>query len=498
MSVLFALVAAVGWGSSDFAVGRSVRKSSPAATIILAHLVSVVVLLFVAVRFGSGGLTIDGSPTTTDIAWGLAAGVAGGAGVMLFLRGSAKGSMAIVAPITAICAAMIAVLFGIVTGDPVTVFGIIGIAMALVAIALVSLTGVDGTEPGDDLDDLDDLDDPMVVPDGWSDEFQLPSPSGTPLDPAGPRSTLPPGPSPSGSATPPAPVPGVAWMPAPTVGATRLADDAPQPALASASAAPLAAPPIEMVHSSSPAPQAPRFGIHDGELRMPLRTVRQAVLALVTTAVLSAAAIASRPIDQLLDGEEYTGTIAAQLVFSLVVVGLAAFALNNVKPLFDFSDLTRRRDPSAVRGEPSNAALSWKAIVGQPGVADALIAGLGFGLFFVFISRASEDAGQWPLVSARAVSVVMMVLIAVAGSTRLLPERGSRLPVALAGLLDAAAAVCFVLAVRNGLLSAAAMLAALFPIVIVVLLRVSAKERIGRVQVVGLGLACCAIGLLAI
>jgi drug/metabolite transporter (DMT)-like permease len=487
MSVLFALVAALGWGSSGFAAGRARRQSSATSVVLLTYLASVIALFVVAVRFGQFGFSVDGSPTATDIAWGLAAGIAGGAGAMLLLQGLGKGSMAVVAPIAATGAALIPVLFGIVTGDPITVFGILGIAMALVAIVLVSLTG------GDD-STLEATDEELLVPDHWTDEFQLPVPHGEPFAPP-----TQPGMLAAPAAAPPGPGPGQMLTGNPV----------------SEPLAPLAPPAIEMTHSSAPTPPPPLFGLHNGELRMSLRTVRQAVLALVATAVLSAAAIASQPIGQLLDGAEYTGAVTAQLVFSLVIIGLAAFALNNVKPLFDFSDLTRRRVPveesvaaatapgaavqdGAALAQSASSALSWRAIVGQPGVTEALFSGVGFGLFFVFISRASEIAGYWPLVSARGVSVVMFTLIALASSGAMLPERGSRMPVVLAGLLDAAAVIFFVMSTRVGLLSVGVVLAALYPVVTVLLARIITKEKIRPQQMLGVGLALCAVGLLAV
>ncbi len=434
----------------DLVARYASRRSSATSVVILTHLVSVVALVAIAVRFGPGGFSIDGYPTATDIAWGLAAGIAGGAGAVLLFHGLDKGSMAVVAPITATGAASIPVLFGIITGDPITALGILGMAMALAAIVLVSWTGGDDSA-------LEAVDDELVVPDDWTEEFQLPTPHGAPTAAAG---------------------------------------------AAAAGVAPLAPPAIEMTHSSSPIPPVPAFGVHDGELRMSLRTVRQAVLALVATAVLSAAAIASQPIGQLLDGAEYSGTITLQLVFSLVVIGLAAFALNQIKSLFDFSDLTSFRSSTSNADAGTGAAaaspsLSWRSIVGQPGVTEALFSGLGFGLFFVFISRSSELAGHWPLVSARGVSVVMFTLIALASSGSILPERGSRMPVIVAGLLDAAAAVFFVMSTRAGLLSVGVVLAALFPVVTVLLARIITKERIRRHQMLGLGLALCAVALLA-
>lgn len=77
MFALFALATAVGWSSSDFAASSTRRKSSVAAMVILTHLASVLALFFVAVRFGPGGLSLDGSPTAGDLAWALAASGAG-------------------------------------------------------------------------------------------------------------------------------------------------------------------------------------------------------------------------------------------------------------------------------------------------------------------------------------------------------------------------------------------------------------------------------------
>lgn len=174
MFALFALAAAVGWGSSDFAAGSARRRSSATAIVILTHLASVLALFFVAVRFGPGGLSLDGSPTAGNLAWGLAAGVASGAGAMLLFRGLDRSSRAVVAPITATGAASIPIVYGIITGDPVSAFSILGIALALVAIVLVSIPsrGRVADPP---------LEDPMTWPDTSADEFQPTAPDGAPV-----------------------------------------------------------------------------------------------------------------------------------------------------------------------------------------------------------------------------------------------------------------------------------------------------------------------------
>jgi drug/metabolite transporter (DMT)-like permease len=137
-------------------------------------------------------------------------------------------------------------------------------------------------------------------------------------------------------------------------------------------------------------------------------------------------------------------------------------------------------------------------LIARPGILDALLSGVGFGLFFVFIARTSEAAGHWPLLTGRMVSVVMFAVGAMLTKGALLPERGSRRVVVLAGLLDAAAAVCFLLSTRSGLLSVGAVLASLYPVVTILLARFITQERISRRQVVGLVLAGLAVSLLAL
>jgi uncharacterized membrane protein len=157
--------------------------------------------------------------------------------------------------------------------------------------------------------------------------------------------------------------------------------------------------------------------------------------------------------------------------------------------------------PSAGRVSQERSTASPSGLRGmlkRPGVIDALLSGVGFGLFFVFIARTSPAAGHWPLVSARMVSAVMFAGGAILTSGAVLPHKESRRGVVLAGLLDAAAAAFFVLSTRNGLLSVGAVLASLYPAATIVLARFITKERITRNQLVGLALAGAAVSLLAI
>ena len=136
-----------------------------------------------------------------------------------------------------------------------------------------------------------------------------------------------------------------------------------------------------------------------------------------------------------------------------------------------------------------NPSLAHPAGSAMVALLPAFGAGLGFGLFFVFLQRTSSDAGLWPLVSARSTSLValfLLVLVTPGGNT--LRDGTARL-VLLCGVCDVTANAFYLLAVHRGLLSLVAVLAALYPASTVVLARVVLRERMTRSQLVGLGLA---------
>lgn len=130
------------------------------------------------------------------------------------------------------------------------------------------------------------------------------------------------------------------------------------------------------------------------------------------------------------------------------------------------------------------------------GIAYGLGAGLGFGLFFVAIAYAPSDAGLWPLVAGRMISLTLL-LAALLGSGRAARPVGVGLMV-LCGVLDTAANVLFLLATRTGELSVSGVLVSLYPVVVVVLARLVLHERLTGLQMTGVGLALTASALLAV
>ena len=134
MAVLLALGSAVVYGTSDFLGGLASRKASVFGVVALSQVAGLVALLAL--------LPWLGGPTgLADLAWGAAAGIAGAAALVLFFRTLASGVMSVVAPVTAVTAAAVPVLAGLLGGERIGVWSAIGIALALIAVVLVSAEG---------------------------------------------------------------------------------------------------------------------------------------------------------------------------------------------------------------------------------------------------------------------------------------------------------------------------------------------------------------------
>jgi drug/metabolite transporter (DMT)-like permease len=150
---------------------------------------------------------------------------------------------------------------------------------------------------------------------------------------------------------------------------------------------------------------------------------------------------------------------------------------------------------SSNEGGPEGAAP--RARLAQPGMTDALIAGFGFGCFFIFLSHAGSGTGLWPLVGTKASSISLVLIAAAATRAGFRPPRGTLPLILAAGLLDVSANILYLVASRLGLLSLVAVLTSLYPASTVLLARVVLRERMSRVQIVGLVLVVTGVALIA-
>lgn len=150
------------------------------------------------------------------------------------------------------------------------------------------------------------------------------------------------------------------------------------------------------------------------------------------------------------------------------------------------------------------AMLSIWVIAGQRGRASqskglglAIIAGLGFGGFLLFIKLAGSQAVFWPLVAARSASFLLMLAITLAGGGEWKVSRGTVFYMLVAGILDSGANALYVAATQRGRLDVAAVLSSFYPAGTIILARVLLKERFSRLQSAGIVMALVAVALIA-
>lgn len=136
---------------------------------------------------------------------------------------------------------------------------------------------------------------------------------------------------------------------------------------------------------------------------------------------------------------------------------------------------------------------------GRPaGIGLALLAGCGFGCFFILISRVNYTATFWPLAMARFTSVLFLVIFVRIRQQPMRPGMAVVPLVLLAGVLDAIGNAFFVLATHTGRLDVAAVLSSLYPAATVLLAAVVLRERVTRVQAIGILLALLAVPLISL
>lgn len=132
MIYLLALGSAILYGAADFAGGLTTRRVGAIPVVVLSQASGLILLLLIM------PLLPQASPTRSDLLWGAAAGLTGGVGVALLYRALAIGTMAVVAPTTAVCAVAIPVLISVLLGERPLPLAIAGIALGIGSIVLVS------------------------------------------------------------------------------------------------------------------------------------------------------------------------------------------------------------------------------------------------------------------------------------------------------------------------------------------------------------------------
>lgn len=131
--------------------------------------------------------------------------------------------------------------------------------------------------------------------------------------------------------------------------------------------------------------------------------------------------------------------------------------------------------------------------IGWRPILMAVLAGVGFGFYFVCLGRTDHDSGMWPVVLSRLASSALLLPLAVAGKSFVRMPSSVVAFAVVAGVLDATANAAFLLATRHGLLSLSGVITAMYPAGTVLLASLLLRERTGRVQRIGLALAAASV-----
>ncbi len=133
-----------------------------------------------------------------------------------------------------------------------------------------------------------------------------------------------------------------------------------------------------------------------------------------------------------------------------------------------------------------------------PGVGLALLAALAFGVFLVAIRYASRPDPLWGVLATRTGSVLALLLLGLAFRSRVKVPRADMPSLFAIGVLDVSADVFFAFATTIGLLSIVSILSSLYPVATVILARIVLKERMVRLQQVGIVLALAGVLLISV
>ncbi len=136
MVVVFALLAAVVYGLGDFVGGFASRRRSAITVLLYAYPVGAALMLAL-LPFFSGPLDLR------TAVLGAAGGIGGMVGVIVMYSLMARAPMNIISPVTAVLAAVVPVVFGVIVGERPKMAAWLGIVVGMLAVTFVSHTSDD-------------------------------------------------------------------------------------------------------------------------------------------------------------------------------------------------------------------------------------------------------------------------------------------------------------------------------------------------------------------
>lgn len=131
MAVLLGVLVAAAFGSGDFLGGRASRVAPTVGVLFVAQCTALLGAVIAA-------LVVGADATPRDLAYGALAGALNASGLGLLYQGLATGRMGVVAPVTAVIAAVVPIAWGFATGERPSAAVFTGVVLAVSAGALVA------------------------------------------------------------------------------------------------------------------------------------------------------------------------------------------------------------------------------------------------------------------------------------------------------------------------------------------------------------------------
>jgi drug/metabolite transporter (DMT)-like permease len=208
------------------------------------------------------------------------------------------------------------------------------------------------------------------------------------------------------------------------------------------------------------------------------------------------------------------GTSGLLLLYYSMTKGLMSIAtpvsalLAALLPVIIGSVIERPPGLLVILGFVFALAAVWLISQSQDGVRDLLahvtdlrvplLAGVGFGLYFVLMHSATRSATFWPMVASRTGGILILTVYMTLSRQSWKPLKSAYNMILLNGLLDIGGNLFFVLAGQAGRLDIAAVLSSLYPGSTVVLAWIFLRERLSRTQWIGIFAALVAIVLFTV
>jgi drug/metabolite transporter (DMT)-like permease len=134
MVTIFALAAALCYGSADFLGGAATRRAPVLSVLVVSASAGAAIVLAAALLAG-------GTYRAAGVGWGMCAGAAGSVGLMFFYAGLAAGPMSVVAPLSSLVSLVLPVGVALAAGERPGPLVYAGALICLGAIVLVSSGG---------------------------------------------------------------------------------------------------------------------------------------------------------------------------------------------------------------------------------------------------------------------------------------------------------------------------------------------------------------------